>query len=120
MRKSIERTASNTVTMSSGLPSPTLSLSPTATALSDASALTMSPSSVLARTGNGAIVQPVPVRPLHSPISNGATNPTSKKWASDEDWVAYKDIIVQLYLEENRFLKDVMHIMETEHHFFAT
>lgn len=43
-----------------------------------------------------------------------------KRWARAEDWERVKPILKELYKEEGRPLKEVMHIMETEHQFFAT
>jgi hypothetical protein len=43
-----------------------------------------------------------------------------KRWARAEDWERVKPILKELYKEEGRPLKEVMHTMETEHQFFAT
>ncbi|KAI1468877.1 Clr5 domain-containing protein [Daldinia caldariorum] len=40
--------------------------------------------------------------------------------AKDGDWNNYRDIIITLYLEQNKSLKEVMRIMRENYHFFAT
>ncbi|KAI1330114.1 hypothetical protein F5Y16DRAFT_46294 [Xylariaceae sp. FL0255] len=43
-----------------------------------------------------------------------------KKYATTEDWSRLHDVIVQLYVEENKTLDDVKQYMEKEHGFLAT
>jgi hypothetical protein len=49
-----------------------------------------------------------------------ATPRVRKQWAKPQDWERVKPLIKQLYKDELKPLKDVMAIMEHEHHFFAT
>lgn len=49
-----------------------------------------------------------------------ATPPTRKQWAKPEDWERVKPLIRELYKDELKPLKEVIAIMEKEHHFFAT
>jgi hypothetical protein len=45
---------------------------------------------------------------------------SSQKWASPQDWLLYKQIITQLYLDQNETLREVKKYMEDNHSFFAT
>lgn len=49
-----------------------------------------------------------------------ATPSVAKVWAKAEDWERVKPLIKCMYKDESRTLKEVMAIMEKEHHFFAT
>ena len=49
-----------------------------------------------------------------------ALPPTRKQWAKPEDWERVKPIIKELYKDELKPLKEVMAVLEKEHHFFAT
>ncbi|KAL5596770.1 uncharacterized protein BROUX77_006718 [Berkeleyomyces rouxiae] len=51
-----------------------------------------------------------------SPVSGGGT----KSWATPADWVHYRDHITQLYIEEDKPLKEVMDIMARDYNFCAT
>jgi len=44
----------------------------------------------------------------------------SSKWASLQDWEKFKPLIKQLYVEEDRTLKDVMAIMASKYGHRAT
>jgi len=50
----------------------------------------------------------------------GASKASSSKWASLHDWERVKPLIKQLYVEEDRTLKDVMAIMSSKHGHYAT
>lgn len=45
---------------------------------------------------------------------------SSKRYASPDDWPKYQDIIVRLYVEENKTLEEVRQNMEENHDFVAT
>ena len=42
------------------------------------------------------------------------------RWATSEDWDKYRDVIISLYMESNKTLKEVTQYMVTQHHFHAT
>jgi hypothetical protein len=55
------------------------------------------------------------------PADAGTMSIPSTKWRiSEADWEPYRARIKELYLEEDRSLKEVMAIMEREHDFKAT
>ncbi|KAI1816671.1 hypothetical protein GGS20DRAFT_170737 [Poronia punctata] len=45
---------------------------------------------------------------------------SSKRYATAEDWPKYQDVIVRLYVEENKTLEEVRQYMEDRHDFVAT
>lgn len=45
---------------------------------------------------------------------------SSKRYASPDDWPKYQDVIVRLYVEENKTLEEVRQNMEENHDFVAT
>ncbi len=45
---------------------------------------------------------------------------SSKKYATPEDWPKLQDVIVRLYVEENKTLEEVRQYMEENHDFVAT
>lgn len=45
---------------------------------------------------------------------------SSKRYATPEDWPKFQDVIVRLYVEENKTLEEVRQYMEDEHDFTAT
>lgn len=47
-----------------------------------------------------------------------AHNGPHPKWASNEDWIQIRPLLTQLYREMS--LKDVKHILEKQHNFYAT
>ncbi|GAP90972.1 hypothetical protein SAMD00023353_5100980 [Rosellinia necatrix] len=49
-----------------------------------------------------------------------AESSSSKQYATPEDWPKYQDIIVRLYVEENKTLEEVRQHMEENHDFVAT
>lgn len=50
----------------------------------------------------------------------GASKGSTSKWASLDDWEKFKPHIKQLYVEEDRTLKDVMAIMASKYGHHAT
>jgi hypothetical protein len=45
---------------------------------------------------------------------------SSKRYATPEDWPRLQDVIVRLYVEENKTLDEVRQYMEEHHDFIAT
>lgn len=45
---------------------------------------------------------------------------SSKKYATPEDWPKLQDVIVRLYVEENKTLEEVRQYMEENYDFVAT
>ncbi|KAI0490335.1 hypothetical protein F4859DRAFT_5660 [Xylaria cf. heliscus] len=45
---------------------------------------------------------------------------SSKRYATPEDWPQFQDVIVRLYVEENKTLEEVRQYMEENHDFVAT
>ncbi|KAI0540077.1 hypothetical protein GGR58DRAFT_499483 [Xylaria digitata] len=45
---------------------------------------------------------------------------SSKRYAAPEDWPKFQDVIVRLYVEENKTLEEVRQYMEEKHDFIAT
>ncbi|KAI1181542.1 hypothetical protein F5B17DRAFT_273826 [Nemania serpens] len=43
-----------------------------------------------------------------------------KRYANPEDWPTFQDVIVRLYVEQNKTLEEVRQHMEENHHFVAT
>ena len=41
-------------------------------------------------------------------------------WATPDDWERFRDTIKQLYLDQNKSLKEVMTMMDRDHDFHAT
>lgn len=54
------------------------------------------------------------------PLSDMMTRTASSRWSTAEDWECYKSRITQLYLEQDKPLKEVMAIMQRDHGFKAT
>ncbi|KAI0399505.1 Clr5 domain-containing protein [Xylaria palmicola] len=52
--------------------------------------------------------------------ADGAAEHGRVRYAKPSEWAAQKDIIKQLYLDENKTLDEVRRIMADEHHFHAT
>lgn len=49
-----------------------------------------------------------------------AATGSQKKWAEPKDWEDAKPVIVRLYMDEKKKLKEVMAEMEARHSFKAT
>ena len=49
-----------------------------------------------------------------------AGTPARKDWATTEDWEKSRETFKQLYLDQDKSLKEVMTIMERDHAFYAT
>lgn len=49
-----------------------------------------------------------------------ASPPTRKQWAKVEDWERVRPFIKELYKDELKPLKEVIAVLERDHHFFAT
>jgi hypothetical protein len=49
-----------------------------------------------------------------------ASRATKNAWATPDDWERFRDTIKQLYLDQNKSLKEVMAMMERDHEFHAT
>ncbi|KAI0100117.1 hypothetical protein GGR51DRAFT_379897 [Nemania sp. FL0031] len=45
---------------------------------------------------------------------------SSKRYATPDDWPKFQDVIVRLYVDENKTLEDVKQYMEEKHDFIAT
>ncbi|KAJ8133106.1 hypothetical protein O1611_g517 [Lasiodiplodia mahajangana] len=45
---------------------------------------------------------------------------SSKRYATPDDWPKFQDVIVRLYVDENKTLEDVRQYMEEKHDFIAT
>ncbi|KAI0444547.1 hypothetical protein F4803DRAFT_243502 [Xylaria telfairii] len=52
-------------------------------------------------------------------IESGESS-SSKRYATAEDWPKFQDVIVRLYVEENKTLEEVRQYMEENHDFIAT
>ena len=52
--------------------------------------------------------------------ASGKMPAAQKRYASEADWNRQRDVVTRLYSDENRPLKEVMQIMEHEHHFSGT
>lgn len=60
------------------------------------------------------------MNPVHPPQADGSESAATSKWASEKDWNSQRGVIKELYLQQDKTLKEVMAIMEHQHHFKAT
>jgi hypothetical protein len=58
---------------------------------------------------------------IHPLRADGSEPTATPKWVTSEKaWNSQRDVIKELYLQQDKTLKEVMAIMEREHHFKAT
>jgi hypothetical protein len=61
------------------------------------------------------------MNPFHLLRAEGGESTGTCKWAtSEKDWNSQRSVIKELYLQQDKTLKEVMAIMEGTHHFKAT
>jgi hypothetical protein len=61
------------------------------------------------------------MNPFYPLRAEGSESTGISKWAtSEKDWNSQRSVIKELYLQQDKTLREVMAIMEREHHFKAT
>jgi hypothetical protein len=43
-----------------------------------------------------------------------------QQWAAPDEWEAHKEVIANLYWDQDKTLKEVMEVMRETHKFYAT